>query len=262
MSFEREAGVAREAALAGGEVIARHAAAGRRAATEKSADNPVTAADLEANAAITAILRRAFPGDAILSEETADDSTRLGASRVWVIDPLDGTKEFVAGVPEFAVSVALVVDGRPVAASLYQPITRECFHAWRGGGAWLDGERLAVSRQTELAKSVLAASRTETGRGQLDAVRARFARVEAIGSVAWKLAVIAAGRVDVWLSLAAKHEWDVCAGDLIVHEAGGTFRELGRGVRRYNSADVLLAPPLAAGPEALVSQLGGLACSA
>lgn len=260
MSFEREAALARDAALAAGEVIARHAAAGRRSATEKSHDNPVTAADLEANAAIGALLHRAFPHDAILSEESAEDPARLGASRVWVVDPLDGTKEFVEGVPQFAVSVALVVAGRPVAACVYQPTTRECFHARRGGGAWLGTERLAVSRTTELAKCALLASRTELKRGQLDAWSARVARVEPIGSAALKLALVAAGRADVWLSVAPKTEWDVCAGDLLVHEAGGAFRELARGARAYNQAQLVLAPPLAAGSEPLLAELERIAC--
>jgi myo-inositol-1(or 4)-monophosphatase len=142
VSFEREADVAREAALAAGRVIARHAAAGAQA-RPKVADNPVTAADLEANAAIGAVIRKAFPRRC--SRRDADDSARLGASRVWIVDPLDGTKEFVEGVPQFAVSVALVVEaGRR--GVRYQP-TRECFHARRGAGAWLGGERLAVSQR-------------------------------------------------------------------------------------------------------------------
>ena len=262
MSFEREADVAREAALAAGLVIARHAAAGRRAATEKSDDNPVTAADLEANAALGAVIRKAFPRDALLSEETIDHPARLGASRVWIVDPLDGTKEFVAGVPQFAVSVALVVGERPAAACIYQPTTRECFHARLGGGAWLGAERLAVSRKTSLAESLLLASRTELARGQIEAFRALFARVEPVGSVAFKLALVAAGRADLWISAAPKHEWDVCAGDLLVSEAGGTFRELARGERRYNQKDLLLRPPLAAGPARLVEEFRRFSCEA
>lgn len=260
MSFEREADVAREAALAAGRVIARHATAERREATEKSHDNPVTAADLEANAAVDEVIHKAFPGDAVLSEESIDRSTRLGAQRVWIVDPLDGTKEFVERVPEFAVSIALVVGARPVAACVYQPTTSECFHARLGGGAWLGDERLAVSRKESLAASVLLTSRTEMKRGQIETFRAKFARVEPVGSVALKLALVAAGRADLWISVAPKHEWDVCAGDLLVHEAGGVFRELARGERRYNQADLLLAPPLAAGPARLVEEFRRFAC--
>ncbi len=261
MSFEREADVAREAALAGGLVIARHASAERRASWEKSDDNPVTAADLEANTAITAVLRKAFPDDALLSEETVDSSARLQAERIWIVDPLDGTKEFVEGVPQFAVSIALVVRTRPVAACIYQPITRECFHGRLGGGAWLGGDRVEVSRSTSLAESTMLSSRTEMKRGQIETFRGLFAHIEPVGSVALKLALVAAGRADLWVSAAPKSEWDVCAGDLLVNEAGGTFIEFARGERSYNQADPLLLPLLAAGPARLVKELRRHTCS-
>ena len=260
MSFEREADVAREAALAGGEVIARHASAERRASWDKSDDNPVTAADLEANAAIGAVLRAEFPDDCVLSEETLDSESRLGASRVWIVDPLDGTKEFVEGVPEFAVSVALAVQGRPVAACILQPITRECFTARLGSGARLDGERIEVSRATDLAHSTMLSSRTEMKRGQIEPFRGLFARIEPVGSVALKLALVAAARADLWISAAPKSEWDVCAGDLLVREAGGRFIELARGERIYNQREVLLQPLLAAGPAHLVEEFRRRAC--
>jgi myo-inositol-1(or 4)-monophosphatase len=260
VSFEREAAVARDAALAGGEVIARHASAERRASWEKSDDNPVTAADLEANAAIGAVIRKAFPDDAWLSEETADSAARLGAERVWIVDPLDGTKEFVEGVPQFAVSVALALRGQPVAACVYQPITRECFSARLGGGTQLDAVRVSVSRAASLSESVMLSSRTEMKRGQIEPFRALFARVEAVGSVALKLAVVAAGRAELWVSAAPKSEWDVCAGDLLVREAGGTFVELTRGRRTYNQSDVLLQPLLAAGSERLVDEFRRRTC--
>ena len=260
MSFEREARVACEAAQAGGEVVARHAAANRRAAREKSHDNPVTAADLEANAAICARLLAAFPADALLSEETADRPERLTAERVWIVDPLDGTKEFVEGVPQFAVSVALAYRGRPVAGCVYDPSTSECFWAAEGGGAHLGAAKLAVSRERSLAKCVVLSSRTEMKRGQVDAFRPLVARIEPVGSVALKLAWIAAGRADLWISAAPKSEWDVCAGDLLVREAGGVFAELARGERAYNQRDVLLQPLLAAGPAELVREFARRAC--
>jgi myo-inositol-1(or 4)-monophosphatase len=262
VSFEREADVAREAALAGGEVIARHASAERRASWQKSDDNPVTAADLEANAAIVAVLRAAFPDDALLSEETIDSPARLAASRVWIVDPLDGTKEFVEGVPEFAVSVALAVRGRPVAACVFQPTTRECWTARLGDGARLGGARIEVSRASELSRSVMLSSRTEMKRGQIEPFRGLFARIEPVGSVALKLALVAAARADLWISAAPKSEWDVCAGDLLVREAGGRFVELARGERSYNQRDVLLQPLLAAGPPGLVEEFRRRACNA
>jgi len=262
VSFEREARVACEAAQAGGEVVARHASSENRTAREKSHDNPVTAADLEANTAICARLRAAFPGDALLSEETADRAERLAAERVWIVDPLDGTKEFIEGVPQFAVSIALVLRGRPVAGCIFDPSTGESFWAAAGAGAFLGATRIAVSREASLAKAVLLSSRTEMKRGQVEPFRPLVARIEPVGSVALKLAWIAAGRADLWLSAAPKSEWDVCAGDLLVREAGGVFRELGRGERAYNQRDVLLQPPLAAGPVELLRELERHACPA
>jgi myo-inositol-1(or 4)-monophosphatase len=103
-------------------------------------------------------------------------------------------------------------------------------------------------------------SRTEMKRGQVEAFRALFARIEPVGSVALKLALVAAGRADVWLSAAPKSEWDVCAGDLLVREAGGTFVSLAHGERTYNQADVLLQPLLAAGPSRLVDALRRISC--
>lgn len=250
-AFDKELDTAREAALAAGEVIARHAA-GDRASWEKSEDNPVTRADLEGNHAILEVVQGSFPEDAILSEETRDRPARIRAGRVWIIDPLDGTKEFVARIPEFAVSVALAVDGEPVVGVVYQPMDRECFTAARGQGARLNGERLEVSREAHLERCVVLSSRTETGRGQLDPYRGWFQELRPVGSVALKLAWVAAARADLWISAAPKSEWDVCGGDILVREAKGLFVTLGEGQRRYNQADVILRPPMVAGSPDLV----------
>jgi myo-inositol-1(or 4)-monophosphatase len=251
VAFERELGVAREAAMCAGEVIARHAA-GKRENWEKSQDNPVTQADLEANDAIQSAIRCSFPDDAVLSEETADSPDRLAASRLWVIDPLDGTKEFIEGIPQYAVSVGLVEDGVPVVGAIYQPLTRECFWAAQGHGAFLDDKLLRVSAKERLDQSVMLSSRTETKRGQVDGFREWFAKIDPVGGAAFKLALVASGRGDVWVSTAPKSEWDVCAGDVLVREAGGVFVTLDAGQRVYNQSDVLLQPLMLAGPPALV----------
>jgi myo-inositol-1(or 4)-monophosphatase len=251
MAWESELGRAREAAMRAGEVIARHAA-GKRDNWEKSEDNPVTAADLEANETIQAVIQQSFPDDALLSEETADSPERLQASRLWVIDPLDGTKEFIEGVPQYAVSIGLVEDGVPVVGAIYQPLTRECFWASQGNGAFLDGAPLRVSDATALDASTMLSSRTEMKRGQVDPVKDWFAKVDPVGGAAFKLALVASGRGDLWVSMAPKSEWDVCAGDVLVREAGGVFVTLDAGDRVYNQRDILLQPVMLAGPPALV----------
>ena len=237
---------ARRAADEASAIIARHAR-GARDSWEKTEDSPVTQADLDANRAIQRTLRDAFPGDAILSEETADSSERTRAERVWIIDPLDGTKEFIAGIPEYAVSIALCRAGEPVVGVVTQPLTGECFWAVRGGGAHAGDEPVKVLEPIALESSTVLSSRTEMSRGQVDPYRGWFAELKPVGSVALKLALVAAGRADGWLSLAPKNEWDVCAGDLLVREAGGTFRTLADGVRAYNQTHTLLDPPMAAG---------------
>ncbi len=251
MDLEREAAAARAAAEAAGAVIARRAAGARRS-WDKAEDNPVTLADLEANRAVLEVLRRSFPDDAILSEETRDSPERTRAERLWVVDPLDGTKEFVAGVPEFAVTIGLVVRGEPVVGVVQQPLTGELFWGVQGGGAWCGGARLRVSAARRLEECRALSSRTEMGRGQLERQLGWFREVVPVGSAALKLALVAAGRADLWFSVAPKSEWDVCGGDLLVREAGGVLVALDSGPRRYNCRDVVLQPPLVAGAPALV----------
>lgn len=250
MQLEREAAVAREAAQSAGEIIALHAG-GPRESWQKGEDSPVTRADLDANRAICERLAAAFPDDPILSEETAASPERTAAERLWIVDPLDGTKEFIAGIPEFAVSIALALRGEPVVGVVHQPLVGECFWGIRGEGAFLGDARLRVSRASRLEDCVLLSSRTEERRGQLRPYAGWFRELVPVGSVALKLAHVAAARGDVWISLAPKSEWDVCAGDLLVHEAGGELRTAA-GPRLYNRADVLLQPPMAAGPRPLV----------
>jgi myo-inositol-1(or 4)-monophosphatase len=252
--FEREVDAARRAASAAAQLIARFAQ-GARESWDKAEDSPVTQADLAAHEAIERELRAAFPHDFVLSEESASHDGRRGLERLWIVDPLDGTKEFIAGIPEYAVSIALVLDAEPVVGVVHNPMTGESFWGARGRGAFAGDRPLRLSRCTELADSVLLSSRTEQSRGQVDAWKDAVKEVRPIGSVALKLALVAAGRGDVWLSMAPKNEWDVCAGHLLVREAGGTFETRALGEPRYNQAELLLQPPMAAGPPALVEAL-------
>lgn len=254
MRLERELAIAREAASSAGEIIARYCKERNLHHWHKDDDSPVTEADLEANAAIERALRAAFPGDAILSEEAVDLGHSRGAERLWIIDPLDGTKELIAGIPEFAVSVGLAVAGEPVLGCVYQPLTHECYWAAKSTGAFLDGTRISVSGVRRLSDATLLSSRTETKRSQLEPYAHLFARMEPTGSAALKLSYLACGRGDLWISTAPKNEWDVCAGDLILREAGGTMITLGSGVRTYNQEKPLLEPPIVAGSPDLVRE--------
>jgi myo-inositol-1(or 4)-monophosphatase len=190
----------------------------------KGHDNPVTEADLQANERIQSIIHAAFPTDGWLSEETRDNPQRLSQSRVWIVDPLDGTKEFVQHVPEFCVCISLVEHGEPIVAVSYDPIRDEVFAAERGGGTSVNGERVRVSAEANLSNARVLASRSEDKRGEWDAFKPHM-QVALTGSVAFKLALVAAGRADATFSLTPKNEWDICAGTLLITEAGGRMTD-------------------------------------
>ena len=251
MPYERELDVALEAAREAGAILLRH----YRSDTghwEKSEDNPLTLADLESDRAITEGLRRAFPDDAILSEETVDDPVRLARERVWIVDPMDGTKEFTQRIPEFGASIALAVRGEPVVGVILNPAAGSAVWARQGGGTFRDGRRVSVSKVVKLEDAVVIASRTEISRRQFEPYEGWFKELRPVGSIAWKLACIASGEGDLNVSVAPKNEWDVCAGDVLVREAGGLYVGFDRTTRVYNQPRTLIEAGMAAGPPALV----------
>lgn len=217
--------------------------------------DPVTSADLEADACLREILHGTYPEYGWLSEETVDSLERLERSAVWIVDPIDGTKEFVSHIPEWGVSIALVEDGEPTVGVIYNPAADELFSAVVGGGAFLNGKRVFCTETAQLAHATLIVSRSEDARGEVTALRPRLAEVRPVGSVAYKLAVVAAGRADLNVSVQPKNEWDVCAGDLLVREAGGHMVDLDGRVRRYNQRDPLIRGGLAAGNSTLTEQM-------
>jgi myo-inositol-1(or 4)-monophosphatase len=242
--LERELETACAAARAAGQVLLRYSGGAYRVG-EKSADNPVTAADLESNELLRSAILGAFPGDGWLSEETADSEERLARRRVWVVDPLDGTKEFISEIPEFCVCIALVEDGVPRVAVEYNPVRDELFSARKGGGAFLNGAAIHVSGQADLRHARVLASRSEDARGEWDAYRPLM-KVELTGSVAYKFALVASGRHDATFTLTPKNEWDVCAGSLLVTEAGGMVTEPGGRAVRFNNRTTLIENGLVA----------------
>ena len=186
---------------------------------EKSKNNPVTSADLEANRRIREIIRGRFPADGWLSEEDKDSSQRLSSARVWVVDPIDGTKEFIEGVPQFAVSIGLVVDGRPKVAVVYNPAENSFYSTAAGQGAFLNDRPIHVTPRHDVDGALLLVSRSEPQRKfQVFVDRCDVRRV---GSIAFRLAKVAGGDGDGTLTFRSIHEWDICAGVLLVEEAGG-----------------------------------------
>lgn len=202
---------------------------------DKSPDNPVTDADFAADELLHARLLALLPAAGWLSEETADNAERLGQRRVWVVDPLDGTKEFVMGIPEFSVSVALVEEGEPVLAVIHNPATGDLYAARRGHGVVYNGSPATVSRHDEVAGARVDASRSEMKRGEFEPF-APFVDLTVMGSIAYKLARVAAGQADATWSRGPKHEWDICAGTLLVGEAGGVCVDLDGQPIRFNKS--------------------------
>lgn len=216
--FEEEAQVAEEAAREAGSVI-MSLFKGHFDVREKSKNNPVTTADLAANRKIREIITSRFPNDGWLSEEDQDNAKRLACSRIWIVDPIDGTKEFIEGVPEFAVSIGFVADGRPAAAAIYNPAQDLFYRAAVGQGAYLNDRSIRISQRGALEGARLLVSRSEPRRKFR--VFAEHCDIQPVGSIAFRLAKVAGGDGDGTLTFRSIHEWDICAGVLMVQEAGG-----------------------------------------
>jgi myo-inositol-1(or 4)-monophosphatase len=228
---------------------ARHAlasfTAGREDVSWKGHDNPVTEADLAVDRVIRTMLPR--DGEGWLSEETADDRARLHCHRVWVVDPIDGTKEFVRAIPEWCVSVGLVIDGQPVAGGILNPTTAELVLGSVDRGVTLNGAPAGATPRTDLDGAVVLASRSEIGRGEWDRFRGQAFEIRPTGSVAYKLAMVAAGKADATWTLTPKHEWDVAAGAALVLSAGGTVWQPSGGSYRFNAERPKMSGFVAAG---------------
>lgn len=239
--------LARNAARRAGAAALRHFGQPLRV-DYKAPDQPVTRADLDADAALREELLADRPDYGWLSEETPDGPDRIGRQRVWIVDPVDGTRSFIAGRPEFAVSVGLAEDGVVVAGVVFNPATDELFHALLGGGAYLDAggagpRRIVVTAPAGAGVSVLA-SRTEIAAGAFNGAPDTWT-VRPLGSTAYKMARIAAGEADLFVSRAPKSEWDVCAATLLIAEAGGRTTDLAGATPRFNRATPLMDGVLA-----------------
>lgn len=215
--------VCERAARTGGQVLLDWI--GRFAVREKGPSDLVTEADMASQEAIRGVVMTAFPQHRFVSEE-GDGPFDATAEQCWVVDPLDGTTNYVHQLPHYAVSIALVRRGQPLLGVVYDPVHDECFTAMRGEGAWLNGVRLCVSGIKELSQALVAASfsaKVEPGSpeiGQFEAALLACQAVRRTGSAALNLAYVAAGRFDAFWAASTK-AWDVAAGTLLVEEAGG-----------------------------------------
>lgn len=227
-------------------------AAGRaKPVTDRPIDveNPTTDVDRETDKRLCDALLEAYEGRppaAYLSEERPDDGSRTRARELLIVDPIDGTRNLLAGRPEATISVALWREGDLVWGCVHQPFTHETFTATLGGGALRNGAPLRASAATDLGQSRLFVSRHEHRKGWLAPLDGR-ARYDIVGSCAYKLACVASGACDGTITVNPRSEWDVAAGVLLVQEAGGIVTDAFGRPYRFNQPDLLVSGVVAAG---------------
>lgn len=233
------------AARAAGEVAKRFSGETARRWDKDAGAGPVTEADLAVNDMLADTLRGARPGYGWLSEETEDTPARLSCERVFIVDPIDGTRSFIAGSRTWAHALAVARNGIVEAAVVYLPLRDKLYAAAAGQGAWLNGRAITVSGVAEVAgASILAAKPVFEGKhwraGPPDMTRAHRP------SLAYRTSLVAEGRFDAMLTLRPTWEWDVAAGDLILREAGAVTTDRAGQALRFNNRTPRLNGMLAA----------------
>jgi len=240
--MEKELSVAKQLALDAGLILMDHY---HRTLTIdwKAPGDPVTAADREASELIVRGLSREFPDHAILSEEEPDNLNRLAESHVWMIDPMDGTREFIEHRGEFAVQIGLVVEGTPVVGVVYQPTTKKLYYAAPGLGAFLESNGtvtpLHVSTEETAARMTIAVSRSHRS-ARVDAIRERLriTHVVSMGSVGLKVGAVCEGLAHLYVHTGnSTHLWDTCGPEAILREAGGRMTDVSNQPLQYRARE-------------------------
>jgi 3'(2'),5'-bisphosphate nucleotidase len=244
IKLERELEIACLAAREAGRVILGHYGNPEIVVSIKPDASPVTVADQASNTVVLDHLRAAFPDDAFLSEESPDDGSRFGRRRVWIIDPLDGTRDFLAQTGDFSVHIGLVIDAQPVLGVVYQPVRQARYYASQGTGAFLESSgttaRLATSTRREPSELRVGISRLnpDEGLGKCLAASGLAPRAVAMGASVKHMA-LARGDLDAVLNLSpAEQEWDTCAPQVILTEAGCTVSDGDGKPFGYNQQDL------------------------
>lgn len=242
-TFEREVEIASRLAREAGLLSLRYRE-GDLKVELKAGDEPVTAADRHASRVIVEGLTEAFPDDVVISEEKMDDLRRLQAERVWYIDPIDGTKDYIRGEDGFCVMIGLTIGHRPVAGVIYQPVGDRIYWGAEGHGSWVklpDAEprRIHVSDVVHVEEIRFVASKSHRG-GEIDQVKSALGIKNEfnIGSVGLKLALIALGERDLYVNPYPKCKtWDTCAPEALLNEAGGKMTDVHGQPLRYDQRE-------------------------
>jgi myo-inositol-1(or 4)-monophosphatase len=211
----------------------------------KGKNSPVSEADVAVDAMLKTRLADAGPGYGWLSEESIDDRARLSSRRVWIVDPIDGTRAYVSGLTDWTISAALVEDGRPILAALFAPVDDEMFLAAADAGATCNGIPIAIR-----TGETLDGARVAGPRHQLEQLAKRWPTIvpiPKIHSLALRIARVAQGAIDVALASGNGQDWDLAAADLLVHEANGMLTTIAGGYLTYNRPDPIHGALVAAG---------------
>lgn len=243
MTMERELEVAKHIAREAGARILEFYR-GDPQISWKGVDDPVTVADQAANELIVGELRRVFPSDGILAEETPDDAARLARSRVWMIDPMDGTKQFIEKIGEFSVMIGLAVEGEPQLGVVYQPTEDRLYYGGVGMGAFIEEKwstkRLRVDEMSDFAKMSIALSRSHHS-ATVDRVCERLgvgSRIRS-GSVGLKFGLLAEGRAHLYVHPSSRtNQWDTCGPEAILRAAGGVITDMRGDLLIYNRPEI------------------------
>jgi myo-inositol-1(or 4)-monophosphatase len=216
-------------------------------ATSKSDGSPVSEADL----AVDRYLRERLTGNGSphgwLSEETADNTQRLDMRSLWVVDPIDGTRAFLEGTDQWVISAALAVDGAPVLAAIYNPVTEELFTARHGMGAFLNGERVSVEDADSIEDAYIMGSKGMFAKSIWAKPWPSFRR-SFVRSIAYRISAVVCGKVNAALSITALAEWDIAAAVLLMREAGGVITTLDGSPLTFNKENVRSHGIVASGP--------------
>lgn len=221
----------------------------------KGNDSPVSEADMAVDGFLAESLALARPDYGWLSEETADDGSRKNCKRVFIVDPIDGTRGFINGDKNWTVCIAVVEAGRPLAAAVYCPAHDDMYCAVAGGGATWNSAPMTVTGRLELAGADIAGPRVIMRHPGFEAAGIPQGRL--IPSLALRIALVAAGRCDAAIARANAHDWDLAAADLLVHEAGGRLTGIDGEPLEYNQS-AIRHPALIAASPGLQQELGAL----
>ncbi len=189
--------------------------------TIKADGSPVTNVDIEVNQILQETLLTAFPKDAWLSEESPDTPSRLHSPRVWILDPIDGTKSLIQRLPHYTISLALIDQGQPAIGVIFNPATQEYFCAIHGQSSTLNGQPLHIRTTSNSMRHTFLLNAGKVPRSTLKTWRTQHRCPPLLGSIAYSLALVAAGQVDGVINIGPQNEWDIAAGLLIVQAAGG-----------------------------------------